>query len=131
MKQITKCILCNINLNEPFENIWYANRDIVIISTREKKGHSVRLMVMTRKHIRNPSDSIKNYAFMWLINIMQKFSSKDFVIWKGARARIPDHWHKIASCICSEGKDDALRFTEPTIEFMQTPMRVFTLWQKE
>jgi hypothetical protein len=99
------CVLC-IALDSEVQLDYYAG--FAIIQTKNKKGHSQRIMVMTRWHEREVEQVEKDIAMAFLFRyIISHRRDDDWTIMEPTHASIPAHWHLVGSTI-DEGEDQKL-----------------------
>lgn len=109
------CPLCLISENE---TLLYEDDKIYLVSTKDLKGHKVRVMVATKKHITKPTFQEQTVAIAVLINYMTNLMrNQDWYIVDSTHASISDHWHMIACDVPSEINDDPLFTKTPKVHF--------------
>jgi len=91
-----KCPFCNFNLRK--EKFFFKDDSVVILRTKDLKGHKERIMVVVRKHKQNVSKQLKDYAICKLIEIGKKvLSANNFCVMTDRYSRFRGHWHRVAS----------------------------------
>lgn len=100
------CPLCNLSSREP---ILYEDDIVYLVSTKNLKGHKVRVMVATKRHTNKPSFQEQITADAVLIDYMTNLMcGQDWFIVSNQYASISDHWHRIACDVPTEGELDPL-----------------------
>lgn len=94
-----KCPLCDLAEKENAEKVFYEDDEIIIVRTKDLKGHKERIMVVSKGHVRNISFELFEHAMMKLIEIGKKAFSyyPKFVVMEGTFQRLKKHWHIVAS----------------------------------
>lgn len=111
-KEIAECPLCTAIATEkslkliPIESDGFTYTVFYILPTKDKKGHSHRYMVVSESH--SPDNTgLEGDAIAALFLFMREFG-RDFVILEPTNATVTSHWHRVSSCICDSGTDQAL-----------------------
>lgn len=102
-----ECPLCNLDKKKD-EIIHYIDEKIIIVDTKNKKGHKNRIMVVWREHKKDISKDDEEYAMKKLIEYGKKiFGSytKYFEIYEDKYSSIMNHWHRIAADIDPNSDD--------------------------
>ena len=111
------CPLCTIPEREP---LLFENQLVYLVSTKEMKGHDVRVMAVIKRHSRNPTFEEKGFVYASVIDYMKNHTEKFFLA-APKEASVPDHWHLIA---CDDKFSDLDEkeslFTNPYIELPLT-----------
>lgn len=89
---MTDCPLCTIPDREP---LLFENNLIYVVPTKDLKGHTVRVMAVTKRHVKYPSFEERSYAYASLLNYMSKHTTR-FYFAAPKTPSIKDHWHLIA-----------------------------------
>src|SRR5262249_44863546 len=97
----TQCPLCKIPGNEKLERTFKLaistsgkghTRDFYIVSTKTKKGHQHRYMIVLREHVRQIEAEAESEAIAKFFGFMKKLGV-DYAIMESTHATIGDHWH--------------------------------------
>lgn len=101
------------------ENIHFESDRLIILDTKEKKGHSKRIMVITKKHGSklNPGDK-KIFE-----NFCLQFFDEPFTIMSDQHSKLPNHSHLVASDLRMAKDTRQILRTERTIFYRQTPQK--------
>lgn len=102
MSECSDCIICKIDLSNPYEKVHYHDNKIAVVDTKFKKGHKIRIMVYSRKHTDGFSFKHEKYAKQKLIEVMKTLTTEDFLIF-GTGTTEQRHWHFVA---CDMEGDD-------------------------
>ena len=88
------CPLCRIPGKE---FLLYEDEYVYLCRTKDLKGHDVRVMVATKRHVKEPSFVERTLAYHVLFEYMRKVMGGDawFVV-DSTYASVPDHFHLIA-----------------------------------
>ncbi|BCS91354.1 MAG: hypothetical protein ARM1_0811 [Candidatus Micrarchaeota archaeon] len=115
-----RCPLCN--LERPGEVILYKDDRVLVVETKNKKGHKERIMVVWREHRRELNEEEKSYALNKLIEVSKRVFSytKFFEIYNDKLSSIMEHWHVIAADINPDA-DDFLQV------YLQTPRDLYSI----
>ena len=100
------------------ERIHYNRRGILILDTKDKKGHKERIMVITKKHGVRHSGEILNEAIIRLISIGKKIFDTDFALLSDKYSSTKHHWHIVSSDLDEGAKDYQ--------QIMETPLVLIT-----
>jgi hypothetical protein len=118
-KTNNKCPLCVIPINE---TLLYDDNLIYLVSTKESKGHKVRIMAVAKRHTTTPTFEEQITALGKLIEYMSNLmNGQDFYVVSNQFATIPQHFHYV-SCDLPLEDDDPL--------FIQTSKVVFPIRRK-
>lgn len=110
-----KCPLCSIPKSE---TLLYEDDNIYLVSTKNLKGHKVRVMVATKRHTEQPNFTEQIIADAVLIEYMTNLlQGQDWYIVDSTYATVPSHWHLIACDVPSEDESDPLFEKTPKIHF--------------
>ena len=117
-----ECPLCNFSNSG--EKIYYQDDKIVIVETKNRKGHQCRIMVVSKDHVSNVSDSLWNYALYKLIETGKKVFdySPKFVIMEATFANIKTHWHLVATDLDPNADDFSQILKTPWIDVIGTDL---------
>jgi len=90
-----KCKLCEALTMEK-DKFLYQDSDIIILPTKDLKGHHKRIMIVSKKHTTYILDEHDYLQFFkeWCSEYFNE--EPTFAIVESTFATIPDHWHKIA-----------------------------------
>src|SRR5437867_4132021 len=99
-----ECKICQAFDNEPILD-YYAG--FAIIQTKNMKGHSTRVMVVSHHHERKVKEIERDTAISFLFRYLLQYYKNDWTIMEPTHASIPDHWHLVASTL-DEGDDQYL-----------------------
>jgi len=117
-----ECPLCNLKLKE--EVVFYEDEFIVILRTRDLKGHQERIMVVWKAHYSHIPDAQYAYALMKLIDTGKrvfKYTPK-FVIMEGTFQTIKQHWHLVATDLDPNSNDFEQILRTPWLEVVGTEL---------
>jgi hypothetical protein len=115
-----RCPLCIIPTKE---TLLFENELIYLVSTKDQKGHKVRVMSVIKCHSSTPTFEEQVLADGLLFEYMTRLMGKeDWYIVSNQFASIPQHWHRIAVDFPLEEEEDPL--------FAQTPKVVFPIRRK-
>jgi len=115
-----KCPLCSI---PKYESLLYEDDKIYLVSTKDLRGHKVRVMAVTKRHTIEPTFEEQILADGILFEHMTKLMGKnDWYIVSSQFASIPQHWHRIAMDFPLEEEEDPM--------FTKTPKIMFPIWRK-
>lgn len=91
------CPLCSLKLDE--EKVWYADKNIIIMETKEERNSRPRIICFYREHVKHISKKESDHAAEKLKGVaMRVFAYTDmFEIKPGTYKQIRDHWHILAS----------------------------------
>lgn len=98
------CPLCNVWEREP-ENVLWQNKVYAIVRTKDLKGHIERVMIVSKKHIKN------NHEASQAIQILVRQAPRLFgytykaVIMDSTFGSIPDHWHLCMTDLHPDSED--------------------------
>lgn len=112
------CPLCSIDKDK--ENIWYEDQKIIILDTKNKKGHKGRIMVVWKSHEKEIPKGDEDYA----INKLKESASEVFSytnyyeIFQDKYSSVMNHWHRIASDIDSNSDD--------FLQILDTPRSIYS-----
>lgn len=110
-----ECPLCSMPTHEA---LLYEDDKIYLVSTKDMKGHKVRIMAATKRHTTQPTFQEQMKADAILIDHMANLMhGQDWYIVSDKYASIPDHWHRIATDFPLEDEDDPLFAKTPKIHF--------------
>ncbi len=110
------CPLCNLDLAN--ERVHYNRNGIVILDTKDKKGHKERIMVITKKHGVQHSKQILNEAILRLIIVGNKIFNSNFALLSDKFSSTKYHWHIVSSDLDKDAKDYQ--------QIMETPFILIT-----
>lgn len=115
-----ECPLCNFSNSG--EKIFYEDDKIIIVRTKKLKSHQERIMVVSKDHVANVSDSLWNYALYKLIETGKKVFdyTPKFVIMEATFANIKTHWHLVATDLNPESDDFLQILKTPWIDVIST-----------
>jgi diadenosine tetraphosphate (Ap4A) HIT family hydrolase len=114
MSNIT-CPLCTIPQHE---TLLYEDDKVYLVSTKDQKGHKVRVMSVSKRHTVEPTFEEQITAIGVLINYMQRvMKERDWYIVSNKYASIPLHFHIIAVDEPIEDEQDKLFFLTPKVVF--------------
>ncbi len=100
-----ECPLCKILDNETLEQVFQVAYELsgrkfierfFIVTTKNKKGHVHRYMVVLDGHNRIVSQDAENQAIAEFFKFMKRFGV-DFAIMESTHATIAGHWHRVAT----------------------------------
>jgi len=115
------CPLCSIPNREP---LLFENQLVYLVSTREMKGHRVRVMAVIKRHSKNPTFEEKGFVYASVIDYMKNHTEKFFLA-APKEASVPDHWHLIACDGLFSDQDEKYKlFTNPHIELPIIKQRI-------
>ena len=115
MTQNVNCPLCLIPHKEP---LLYEDDLIYLVSTKNLKGHKVRVMACTKRHTTQPTFEEQILADGILFEHMSKLMGKsDWYIVSSKFASVPQHWHRIAMDFPLEEEEDPMFINTPKILF--------------
>lgn len=113
-----KCPLCKAIEDE---QKLYEDKHVAILQTKNRKGHTKRIMVVSKNHI--PLETyrdIEHYTDIFIDFCVDYFDEPTFCLMEGTYSKIRDHWHLVA---CDwQGKD--------TQQMMYTPHRAISTNRK-
>ncbi len=114
-----ECPLCNLDLKN--EKVWFEDEKIIVLDTKNKKGHNGRIMVVWKEHTKNLEPKDEEYCNKKLKEVAQKvFSYTNYYeIFQDKYSSVMGHWHKIASDI-NPNADDFL-------QILQTPRSIYSI----
>lgn len=102
-KQVN-CPLCSIPNREP---VIYEDDLIYLVSTLDQRGHKVRVMAATKRHVAVPSFEEQVKADAVLTDYMNNtMGSQDWYIVSGEHASVPEHYHRMACDFPLEEEED-------------------------
>jgi len=87
------------------EHIYYNSNGIMIMDTRNKKGHRERIMVLTRKHGIQLSEELLEEAIQQVITVGREVFKSDFILLSDRFSSTQYHWHIVASDIDPNAED--------------------------
>lgn len=92
-----KCKLCKALENEK-DKYLYEDDYIVILPTKNLKGHNKRIMAVSKEHMVRPSKLEEDIWMAIFIRFCKNYFDEEptFALCQSTYASIPDHWHKIA-----------------------------------
>ena len=95
--RMATCPLCGLKSER--ETVFYEDECIIIVRTKDLKGHRERIMVVARQHQSTIPDTMVAHAFNKVEEVGRRvFHYTDrFVILAKTFATIPEHWHKVCS----------------------------------
>jgi len=99
------CPLCSLDLSK--ERVFYEDGYFVVIRTKTMKGHSERIMIVTKEH----THDIPYKAFEAALDIAANIGRKlfkgrgKFIIMDSTFATINQHWHLVCTDLDPESKD--------------------------
>lgn len=102
------CPLCSLDLKK--EKIYYATQDLIVLQTKDLKGHVERIMIVSVEHTHNiqfDDPVLFEYALDVLTQIGKrvfKYTPK-FVIMDSTFATINEHWHLVATDLAPQSED--------------------------
>jgi hypothetical protein len=116
------CPLCDI-LNE--KEVLFSNRQITIANARDRKGHAVRIMVISKRHVATVNEQFKKHALRMLVELGKAVFSytPKFVVLDSTHGGIIDHWHLVASDIDLSADDFDQMLTMHWIQVVDTGKR--------
>jgi len=116
MTQINaECPLCSIPLREI---LLYEDDKIYLVSTKDLKGHKVRMMVVTKRHTTKPNFKEQITAIGKLIEYMSNLmKDQDWYIVSNKFATVPQHWHVMSCDFPLEDEEDPLFASTPKVVF--------------
>jgi len=115
-----ECPLCNFSSKK--EKIYYENDKIIIVRTKDLKGHKERIMVVTKDHVVNVPQELFEYAIYKLAEIGLKVFNytPKFVIMESTFSGIKAHWHLVATDLDPNSKDFKQILATPWLEVVGT-----------
>jgi len=92
-----KCKLCKA-LEKEKDKYLYEDDDIVVLPTKNLKGHNKRIMAISKEHVKNPSHLDEDEWILIFIQFCKGYFDEEptFALCESTYATIPNHWHKIA-----------------------------------
>lgn len=106
------CPFCNIRKDK--EKIFYENDDIIILRTKDLKGHRERIMVVWKDHVVNVPTEHWEYVIFKLSEVGRKVFdyTPKFVIMEGTFASYKHHFHLVATDLDPKSDDfDQILYT--------------------
>lgn len=103
------CPLCNL---APSENIHFESERLIILDTKEKKGHFKRIMVITKKH----KGKLNLRDRKIFEDFCLGFFDEPFTIMSDQHSKLPNHSHLVAS---------DLREAEDTRQILRTKRTIY------
>jgi len=112
-----KCSLCSILEREtPIVQ----NNLVFLVPTKDMKGHKIRFMVVTKRHVKEPSFEELTECYIMLFRYADLVKDNCFRLYviSGLYASVPEHFH-IMCCDdeCTEEEYKQLQKT-PKVEFL-------------
>lgn len=91
------CGLCRV-LKEERNLYLYEDADVVILPTKTMKGHHKRIMLLTKKHVKDLPKKVEDEFINRFIVFCKKYFDEEptFALVESTYASIPEHWHRIA-----------------------------------
>lgn len=112
----TLCPLCNMKLSD--EHIYYNSGEILIVDTKQKKGHRERIMLLTEEHgVQHPKELLAK-AIQQLVSIGREVFDSDFALLSDKFSTVKNHWHIIRSDLDPNADDYQ--------QIMDTPLILIT-----
>src|SRR5712691_8558706 len=112
----SECALCNAIKNEQANYIQFNGMGgmfgLVLLPTKNSKGHNQRVMVVANQHIKTPSDNQKDRAMQMLFDWILLNDDYDWAIMQPTHATIPDHWHLVASSLGESTATDTYQIVD-------------------
>jgi len=108
VKEIKKCPLCSLDLKK--EKIYYSDQDLIVLQTKDLKGHVERIMIVSIEHthdIQFENPALFEHALDVLTQIGKrvfKYTPK-FVIMDSTFATMNEHWHLVATDLAPQSED--------------------------
>lgn len=116
------CPLCEIPKRE---SLLYEDSKVYLVSTKDQKGHKVRVMACLKRHFTHPTDEEQTLANAVLFDYMNGLMhGEDWFIVGSENASIPDHWHRIATDFPLEDEKDPLFAKTSKIHFPLKDLKV-------
>lgn len=76
----------------------YEDELLYLVSTKEMKGHNIRVMAATKRHDEVPSFEERTIAYFLVSEYMKrKLKDESWYIFDNTYASVKDHWHLIAA----------------------------------
>jgi len=107
------CPICSIPDREP---ILFSDGVVFLVKTMKMKGHNVRVMACTYRHVKEPSFDERLRMFVILYNYMSKACPGGWILCDGTNASTPDHSHYVAcDLVINDEEKELLDKTEKTV----------------
>jgi len=92
-----ECVLCKA-LEKEKKKFLFENERIVILPTKNMKGHHKRIMIITKEHVATPHIVLqRSYLRVFREFCKEYFDEQPtYALVESTYATIPGHWHKIA-----------------------------------
>lgn len=88
------CPLCIAVKNE---KSLYEDDHVVILETKNKKGHEKRIMVVSKSHIPLETETgVLKYTHIFIDFCIDYFDEPTFCLMEGTYSIIRNHWHLVA-----------------------------------
>jgi len=103
-----KCPLCSLDLKK--EKIYYSDQNIVVLRTKDLKGHVERIMIVSVEHRHNIQYEEPAF-FEWALDVLTQIGKKvfkytpKFVIMDSTFATMNEHWHLVATDLAPQSED--------------------------
>lgn len=112
----TKTINCPLCCIPTKEAVIHENDIAYLVSTRNQKGHKVRVMAVIKRHTSTPTHEEKLTVYDMLYNYMTNLMKNQvWYIVSSKYASVPEHFHVIACDLPMEEEEDPLFATTPKI----------------
>lgn len=116
------CPLCSIPQKE---SVLYQDDKLYLASTKDLKGHKVRVMAVIKRHSSTPTIEEKLFAESKLIEHMQQVMGyQDWYIVSDKFASIPEHFHVMACDFPLEEESDPLFAKTPKTHFCKPKPKI-------
>ena len=106
-----ECPLCNI---PNVENVLYRDELIYLASTKQMKGHKVRVMACLLRHSDAPTFEERLRCTVKLVDYLRLYAGK-FVICDNTYSSIPSHWHLMGCDL--DGHADPMLYKTARVKF--------------
>ncbi len=103
MSVVSKCPLCNLNNEHRF----YEDSEVIIVRTKNLKGHDERVMIVSKRHNEVITPMFESLA----LNRMEEVGktiftyTPKFVIMDMTFATVKDHWHRVCTDLDPKSED--------------------------
>ena len=111
----SECALCTIPDREP---LIYEDPHIYLVSTKQMKGHKVRVMAVAKRHVEEPSFEERTLCYVKLYQYMSSQCETWYLV-DDTYASVKGHFHLMACD--ARGTSDPMLYITPRVKFPLEP----------